>query len=348
MANPLLLSGLGKQTNALVRNAKAQLSSSVGAIGKNLTPSDTNLAAHLSSVETSALVYPMALRGQPNVHCIEFTAHEKGTKGVRQHHIFFPCPANIAINDSATYNTVNLGTLGGAISSALENKEGGLKGMAASLKDQMGAATDSFKTGEIANAVAQKLLLPENLKAGMNLQSRTLLNPNTNTTFTGNAIRSFTFAFKMVASSPEEAELVRKIHSKFRTFTYANSRSDSQNLILEFPPTWTIRFLDGRGNEIKYLPKIFSCYLVSIESSFNSTTNMFHSDGAPLEVDISVSYQETRTLTRQDIKDLESGSLGEDRGIDQETGAAKTSGGKIAYEFPSEKSVDSTIDRDES
>lgn len=346
MANLLNLSGIGKQANALVRNVRSQLPSSIGGLDKNLPSDNTNLPTYLSSEETNALVYPMALRGQPNVHCIEFTAHEKGTKGVRQHHIFFPCPANIAINDSATYNTVNLGTLGGAISSALENKEGGLKGMVASLKDQMGAATDNFKTGEIANAVAQKLLLPENLKAGMNLQSRTLLNPNTNTTFTGNAIRSFTFAFKMVASSSEEAEVVRKIHSKFRTFTYANSRSDSQNLILEFPPTWTIRFLDAKGNEIKYLPKIFSCYLVSIESSFNSTTNMFHEDGAPLEVDISVSYQETRTLTRQDINDLESGSLGEDRGIDQETGAAKTSGGNIEYEFPTEKSAESNIDKD--
>jgi len=139
----------------------------------------------------------------------------------------------------------------------------------------------------------------------------------------------------MIAHSPEEAEAIREIHSKFRAFTYADSRSNAQNLILSFPPTWTIRFLDGRGKENKFIPKIFSCYLVSIESTFNSTTNMFHSDGAPLEVDISVSYQETRTLTRTDIDDLESETIGADRGIDSETGAPKLGGGATAAQIRS-------------
>lgn len=337
MPNPLNLSGLGKQANALVRNAQSQISSSIGAIGKNLVPSKTNLPAHIASSETSGLVYPIDLRGQSNVNIIEFTAHEKDTSGVKQHHIFFPCPANIAINDSATYNTVDLGTIGGAIGKALQESDGSLSGLTDSLRGQMGAATDNFKRGEIASAAAQKLVLPDNLKAGASLASRTLLNPNTNTTFSGNAIRSFTFGFKMIAQSAEEAEIVRKIHSKFRAFTYADSRSDAQNLLLAFPPTWTIRFLDGNGNENKFIPKIFSCYLVSIESSFNSTTNMFHRDGAPFEVDISVSYQETRTLTRQDINDLEQGSLGSNRGIDPETGVPKISGGNIT--IPKEKDV---------
>lgn len=337
MAIPINFSGLGKQANALVRNAQSQLSSSVGAIGKNLLGSNFNLPSFLTSGQTSGLVYPIDLRGQSNVNIIEFTAHQKeDASGVKQHHIFFPCPANISINDSATYNTVDLGTIGGAVGKALQDSDGSLSGITDSLRGQMGAATDSFKRGEIANAVAQKLILPDSLKAASNLQSRTLLNPNTNTTFSGNAIRSFTFAFKMIAQSAEEAEIVRKIHSKFRAFTYADSRSDAQSLLLAFPPTWTIRFLDGNGNENKFIPKIFSCYLVSIESSFNSTANMFHRDGAPLEVDISVSYQETRTLTRTDIDDLEEGSLGSNRGID-ENGVAKISGGNIT--IPKETNV---------
>ena len=61
---------------------------------------------------------------------------------------------------------------------------------------------------------------------------------------------------------------------------------------------------------------------------------MFHRDGAPFEVDISVSYQETRTLTRTDIDDLEEGSLGSNRGID-ENGIPKISGGNIT--LPKEK-----------
>lgn len=323
MANPLLLSGLGKQANTLVRNAKAQLSSSVSDIGKNLF--GNNLPSFITSSETSGLVFPVDLRGQPNVNIIEFTAYEKGTNGVKQHHIFFPCPANIAFNDSATYNTVDLGVIGGGLSQAVQ--EGGFSPskIAESIKGQIGGANASFSLAEIGSAVTQALPAPDAVKGAAKLKGRTLLNPNTNTTFSGNAIRSFTFGFKLIARSAEESEIVRKIHSKFRRFAYANSRSDAQSLLLAFPPTWTIRFLDGNGNENRFIPKIYSCYLVSVESSFNSTTNMFHADGAPLEVDVNVSYQETRVLTRTDIEDLEYDTIGANRGID-ENGVAKTTG----------------------
>jgi len=335
MANPISLSGLGKQANALVRNAKSQLSSSVSDIGKNLL--GNNLPSFITSSDTSGLVFPIDLRGQPNVNIIEFTAHEKETSGVKQHHIFFPCPANIAFNDSATYNTVDLGVIGGGLSQAIQDGGFSPSKIAESIKGQIGGATDSFKRGEIANAVAQKLILPDSLKAASNLKSRTLLNPNTNTTFSGNAIRSFTFGFKLIARSPEESEIVRKIHSKFRAFAYADSRSDAQSILLAFPPTWTIRFLDGNGNENRFIPKIYSCYLVSVESSINSTTNMFHADGAPLEVDISVSYQETRVLTRTDIDDLEADTIGANRGID-ENGVPQNTVGNIT--LPKETSVE--------
>jgi len=337
MAKPLLLSGLGKQANALVRNAKSQLSSSVSDIGKNLLGNTSNLPSFITSSDTSGLVYPIDLRGQPNVNIIEFTAHEKETSGVKQHHIFFPCPANIAFNDSATYNTVDLGAIGGGLAKAIQ--EGGFSPskIAESIKSQISGAGASFSNAEIISAATQALPAPDAIQGAAKLKGRTLLNPNTNTTFSGNAIRSFTFAFKLIARSPEESEIVRKIHSKFRSFAYADSRSDEQSLLLAFPPTWTIRFLDGNGNENRFIPKIYSCYLVSVESSFNSTTNMFHADGAPLEVDISVSYQETRVLTKTDIDGLEADTIGANRGID-ENGVPQNTVGNIT--LPKETSVE--------
>jgi len=329
MAIPIKLSGLGKQANALVRNAGSQLSSSVSDIGKNLTKSKLNVPEYLASNNTDGLLYPLVLRGQPNVNIIEFKAFEKKGDGVKQHHIWFPCPANISINDSATYNTIDLGALGGAgasaVAGALKSGEGA-GGVGSRISDQISEARKNFKDGELGAAATQMLPFGDQVSGAAKLAGRTLLNPNTNTTFSGNALRSFTFAFKMIAHSPEEAEMIRKIHSKFRSFTYADSRSNAQSLVLAFPPTWTIRFLDSNLHENKFIPKIFSCYLVSIESSFNSTTNMFHRDGAPLEVDVSISYQETRTLTRTDIDGLEAGSLGVNRGIDPETGAPSLSG----------------------
>jgi hypothetical protein len=55
--------------------------------------------------------------------------------------------------------------------------------------------------------------------------------------------------------------------------------------------------------------------LQNVTSTFNSTSPTFHTDGSPLEVDITLGYQETRALTRFDIE-----TLGHDnnRGIDSD------------------------------
>ena len=58
--------------------------------------------------------------------------------------------------------------------------------------------------------------------------------------------------------------------------------------------------------EMEHLPKIFSCYLTNCAVTFNATQNSFHqTDGsqqAPVEVDMNVTFQETRALTRPDVE----------------------------------------------
>jgi hypothetical protein len=54
-------------------------------------------------------------------------------------------------------------------------------------------------------------------------------------------------------------------------------------------------------------------------------------------VDISVSYQETRVLTRTDIDDLEADTVGANRGID-ENGVPQNTTGNIT--LPKETSVE--------
>ena len=68
--------------------------------------------------------------------------------------------------------------------------------------------------------------------------------------------------------------------------------------------------MDKNGAKNDFVPEIFDCYLVSLETTFNSTTNTFHGDGAPLEVDINLSYQETRVLNRADIENANNPNYG--------------------------------------
>ena len=50
------------------------------------------------------------------------------------------------------------------------------------------------------------------------------------------------------------------------------------------------------------MPRIKPCYITSLESTFNEGSTAFHKDtGAPLEVNLTLGFQEERVLVRQDL-----------------------------------------------
>lgn len=260
-----------------------------------------NFAGYNSGAE--GLMYPLELRNQTNRPCIEFTAYDTSSGDVQLKTIWFPCPAGIAINDQASYNTIDLGALGGALNAAIEAAKAGdgIKGALSNAGKSLINQVKAARAGEIAAVAAMAL---PGYGDKLQFKAKTILNPNTNTTFTGNTVRSFNFSFKMIARSEAEAKEIQRIHKTFRKYTYADSNGNQQNLTLRYPPVWRIRFLDGQKNENKYIPKIYSCYLQGITSTFNSTSPTFHTDGSPLEVDVNISFQETRVLTRFDIETM--------------------------------------------
>ena len=269
------------------------------------------------------LMYPLELRSQEDRPCIEFTAFDTSSGSVVQKTIWFPCPSGIAISDSASYNTIQLGALGGAagdiVNSAKQGAAGG-EGVLGTIAGGVGGAKDAVvrQSGGIAETAANV----GSMAAGAvgqgdkyNFLRKKIMNPNTNTSFDGNPIRTFSFGFKMVARSQQEAKVMQRICSLFQRYTYADSNGNKQNLTLRYPPVWRIRFLNGQKNENEYIPKIYSCYLTGVNATYNSTSATFHADGSPLEVDVAITYQETRALTRHDIE-----TLGDDenRGISDE------------------------------
>ena len=256
--------------------------------------------------------YPISLRSEPRP-CIEFTVYDTSGGTVEMKTIWFPVPGGLTFSDGATYSNIDLGALGGALDSAMDgfkNTDGGIMKKASGGIDAIVNQAASLKSGEIA-AIAS-MALP-GIGEQVSFKAKTIINPNTNQAFQGNSVRSFDFSFKMIANSQKEANMMKKIHETFRRYVYADSDGNRQNITLAYPPVWRIRFLDGMGAENNYIPKIHSCYLQTFNTSINATNNVFNIGGDPLEIDVTVSYVETRALTRHDID-----TLGDDenRGID--------------------------------
>tara|TARA_E500000318_G_scaffold44211_1_gene41783 strand:+ start:36 stop:1109 length:1074 start_codon:yes stop_codon:yes gene_type:complete len=279
------------------------------------------------------LVFPHALRSldRPLI-CLTAFIKEDGALDIR--HIFLPIPAELSFTDSANYNELNLGAITGAALGAAQAAGGG----AGSALDAASNTFNQLKSlkgeNESLSSVGADVLqiIKANTETAQqaSLLSRTIANPNTNVTFSGHGVRQFTFNFKMIAKDPEESNTIMRIHERFRHYTYANLKDDENNLLLSYPPTWQIRFMAPKYTattvteqangvslqEITHIPRIFSCYLTNVSTTINGEGNMYYHDNAPLSVDVSLTYQETRALTRNDIRDMENDKLG-NRGIDE-------------------------------
>jgi hypothetical protein len=201
-------------------------------------------------------------------------------------HLFIPI--GMASSDSMNYGSTELGIVGAA---AQATRLGG--DASVGMEDIISRATSSFKgmggTAGAASAAAE-------LKSGL------VVNPFTSVTFEGVNVRSFEFAFKLIPSSRNESKTAHKIENAFRKYMYPKSRGAGA---LEYPPTFRIEFMAG-GLPNKYMPRIIDTYLTTMSTNYNATGNSFHTnDGvlgaAPTEIDISMTFQEVRAITRDDL-----------------------------------------------
>lgn len=209
------------------------------------------------------------------------------------YNIYLPAPVGLSVSDQANYNSEDFGFSGAA------------------LKGGTGALSQSFQVGV---KKAGKIGLVGVEDSQIDKAFGTITNPNTNSTFGGSGIRSFTFTYKFIPETEDESYQIRRIIRRFKGLSYAalghsDKSSDPASLILTYPPVWNISFLiqnEGGGfSQNIFMPKIFECYLTTVETNYNPTANVFHAGGAPNEIDLTVTYQETRALTRNDIDALE-------------------------------------------
>jgi len=267
------------KNQATVRAGK--LMEGVGQTRKTIGHSDTILRFP-SDLATGAKVR----------QCIRFAIVDRRSLDEKKQ-IYLYTPPGIAISDAAGYNQADLGLVGGTAEALVNAAETGdtenLKGK--TLSDIISAATT--KAAGAAGSIGQ---------AGM-MASGIASNPFTNVTFQGTNLRSFAFSFKLVASSEKESDDIKLIENTFRKFLYPKKASSS-NFLLEYPPLFKIEFLninEESADRNTYMPMIQYSYLLNMTATFNASTNIYHRGGAPTELDIALTFQESKALRREDL-----------------------------------------------
>lgn len=223
-------------------------------------------------------------------------------------------PPQLNFNDGIIYdNSVDLGAIGGAALNAL-NTTGSVS--ASQVQDavmssirSVGDLLASGATGDTARIAAMRAsrLGGETTRNVISAGLRIAPNPNRRTLFRSVRPREFTFQFKMIANSPQEAEAIDSIIRQFRIQMYPDVANPveggegilSGDFIAYNYPNMVEVDLTYNGRRVGQ--KIQRGYITNLQTVYNPTSMGYHVDGKPSEVDVTLSIFEERTLDRRDI-----------------------------------------------
>ena len=247
--------------------------------------------------------FPRSLRSKaddkmPHV-CFSLTGKASKDINAELERIHLYIPAGFQVQDGANFNSLELGAVRAA----------------QKIKDSDKKAADVFSNEADKSVMALKAIESVAGDAGgataaAAMDQGVAFNPQTALAFESVNMRTFGFSFTLVPESADEAEDARRIDNFFRKYMYPETVT---GFSLKYPPKFKIQFFIGE-KENPFMPMVHDCYLAGVDSTYNPDSNAFFVDGQPTAINLSLSFSETKQLTRTDL--FKKGSGAEDPTFD--------------------------------
>lgn len=207
-------------------------------------------------------------------------------------------PQALQITDAVEFSNTDLGIAGGAVAKA-SGSGGDVSSNVNSILEGLTREGEGQKLKDLfTSAVGQKFGTD-----ALAISARAQTNPNTRALFKSVPLREFTFTFKMIPTSSQESTNITDIIKYFRTELYpedigAGEAGGGLSLGYKFPNRFKItQTYNGKPVATPIQP----CYLKNFAASYNSGSMAMHEDGGFSEVDITMTFMESKALTKQDI-----------------------------------------------
>lgn len=217
-------------------------------------------------------------------------------------------PQAIQLNDNIIYdNTVQLGVAGAAAERAINSGSTVFEAINKAVSAGASTFTDLFQnnaTPDMARLAVARLaqlgVMPQVAGDVAGAALRTAINPNRRTLFRAVAAREFSFQFKLVASSPQEAVEIDRIINFFRLEMYPEGLGDELTIGYKYPNMFDIR-MKYADKKVGY--SFLPCYMSGMQTVINPSSMSFHADGKPSEVDVTMTFLEERSMIKRDIEE---------------------------------------------
>lgn len=270
------------------------------------------------------MVYNVVERRRPS------QKNEGTTRVLRS--IILPIPSNLGVEYAAGYSNENLGALGAAAQGSIGGAElGGAMGdLSNTINQKIAAVKDAFKndtsdaavrTGAagvgiaaVAGAIGGAGLLGgalaagglEGIPTGFIQNEGIAINPHMAVVFQGVDFRTHQFQYKFMAKNQTESDRLKHMINTFRYYMLPEYEfgTERAGFAFKYPDEFTIEFAD----KVKpYLYDIGTCVMTGMSVNYNGegVPTFFETTGAPVSIDITLSFQETRVLTRNGFDDID-------------------------------------------
>ena len=221
-------------------------------------------------------------------------------------------PQNLQISDAVTYSSGELGAFGAGVEGGLKGGASALNAVGAGLTQGLDSFTNLFSNAGLdrdASALAltrtAETFAPAGIAQGIKAATKVAVNPNLRTLLDRVPIRSIPFTFRLIAQSKDEAIEIEKIINFFRYQLYPDEIQGqiggaSVSLGYKFPDPFEIT-TTYKGKQVG--SKFLDAYLTSVSVSYNENGAAFHADGYPSDVNMTLSFIESKALTRKLVEE---------------------------------------------
>lgn len=197
-------------------------------------------------------------------------------------------PAQLSVGHTAKYGEAEMGAIVAGINA-------GIKG----IKDDDTSVGDLAKSlgNETAKAFAGVIGgVATGAEEAFEIASGTLTNNRTEMKFEGIERRDFSFSFRMLPTSPEEAQTIEDIVTAFRFHSMPEVLGSLAGRTMIVPSTFDIEY---RPNI--HLHKISTSVLESVEVQYGGERTQFFTDDQPVETQLTLKFKELEIITKERI-----------------------------------------------
>lgn len=217
-------------------------------------------------------------------------------------------PSQLNVSHKINYGEAEIGAMVAGMAAGVQSMgaEGGVL-------DRLVQSAGNIKDAATAGAMARIAGLGEaagatGARAAVEIATGTITNNRTEMKFEGIDRRAFSFTFRLLPRSQDEAQRIQQIVSIFRASAMPEfDQTDSLKRTMIAPSTFDIRYMtineNGQHFENPRLNRIGTSVLEGVDVKFGGDRPQFFYDGQPTETELTLVFKELEIMTKEKINE---------------------------------------------